>query len=206
MSNLARTSICLASALLVMTSASASAAPRPWIEVAGGQRGDFSWSVEAKRPGGPAGIGKLGAWRPCLQVVTTWWKGPYSYDRTKYRSCTGATGRLSPTEAPLIASGVKPTNPRQAGLSIVGMVFAPRVSSVRVTFAGGSSRTLALRRLTQPQARATGLGRLRYAAFLVRGTWCAERLISLNSSGRALWDSGTNEYDCPTTHPGNLLS
>jgi hypothetical protein len=179
-------------------SATATARPSsPWIEVAGGQLKGFSWLVETKRPGGRAGAGAAGAWRPCLRVVTTWRIGAFSYDRTRYRACTGATGRLSPTEPPLVASGIQPTPPNRAEFSSVGMLFAPAVRSVRVTLAGGHSRTIALKRLSRPQARVSGLGRLRYATFIVRGTWCAERLVSLSKAGRVLWDSGTNEHDCP---------
>jgi hypothetical protein len=174
--------------------------------MASGQRGDFSWSVVASRPSGPSGAGRLGAWRPCLQVVTTLRRSPYSYDRTKYRACTAGTDRLRATEPPLIASSTQVTKSSLAGLSTVGMIFAPGARSVRMTFADGSSTTLALREMTQAEARATGLGRLRYAAFQVRGTWCAERLISLSGSGRALWDSGADEVNCPSNASSELLS
>ena len=197
--------MCLALALLVAMCATATAVSHPWVRMASGQQGDFSWSVVAKRPSGPAVAGRLGAWRPCLQVITTRRYGPYNYDRTKYRACTEATSRLRATEQPLIASAMQLTRSSRAGLTTVGMIFAPRARSVRLTFADGSSRTLTLRELTQAEARATGLRRLRYAAFVVRGTWCAERVISLSGSGKVLWDSGTDEYDCPTNASAELL-
>jgi hypothetical protein len=190
---------------MALSSATVEARPHPWIEIAGGHAEKVVWSVEARRPGGTAGAGPLGTWRPCLRVVTLWRTGPFSYDRTKYRTCTGATRRLSATEPPLIATGIRPANSTRTQLSSVGMLFAPAVSRLRVTLAGDHSKTFALRSLSSRQARASGLRRLRYAAFIARGTWCADRLVSLSASGRVLWDSGANGYDCPGAAAKPLL-
>jgi hypothetical protein len=92
---------------------------------------------------------------------------------------------------------MQPTGSRGAKLSSVGMLFAPAVRAVRVTLAGGRSKTIALPSLSPRQARDSGLGRLRYTGFVIHGTWCVERLVSLSAARRALWDSGTDEYDCP---------
>ena len=76
------------------------------------------------------------------------------------------------------------------------MIFAPEVRRVQITLAGGNRRTIRLDELSPIQARRAGLGRFRYAAFVVHGTWCAEQLVSQNATGKTLWDSGADEYAC----------
>jgi hypothetical protein len=193
-----RTATGLGLAILALMSTPAVAGEGPWIEVAGGEREDFSWSVEARSPDGRADAGSLGARRPCVRVVAKWWLGPYAFNRSRYRSCAEAPGPLSAADPPLIATGMQPARAGRAGLSSVGILLAPAVRRLRVTAGGGISRTLPLHSLHARRGRAGGLGRLRYAAFVVRGTWCAERLVSLGAAGRVLWDSGPTEHECPT--------
>jgi len=51
------------------------------------------------------------------------------------------------------------------------------------------------------QARRLGLGSFRYAAFSIRGVWCAERMVSLGAAGSVLWDSGLDSYPCGAEGP-----
>jgi hypothetical protein len=81
-------------------------------------------------------------------------------------------------------------------MSAVGMIFAPGVRRVRVIFGGGRQETIALSKLDSAEAAASGVAHLRYAAFAIHGTWCAERLVSESASGKTLWDSGTDDYEC----------
>jgi hypothetical protein len=76
-------------------------------------------------------------------------------------------------------------------------ILAPRAAHVvTVTSAPGSSRTIPLHPLEPRQARATNLQRFRYASLVVRGAWCAERVVTRASGGAVLWDSGPPQYPC----------
>jgi hypothetical protein len=188
----------LAAALLaaaVATQASAASRAGGWVGLASGQVGDYVWSVKTKPSEGGPSAGRDGAERPCIYVGTTWEIGPYSYRRSKYRQCAGP-GRLGPSEPPLIASGAQPSTGANVDMTAVGMIFPSVARRVRVTLAGGQAKTIPLHQLSPGQARKAGLRRFRYAAFAVHGIWCAERLVSLDAQGRALWDSGPAEYSC----------
>jgi hypothetical protein len=167
-----------------------------WIGLAGGHLGAFEWSVKVKRPEGRAGAGPLGALRPCLLVGTKYEPGSAGFSRIQYRACAGARGRLGATDPPLLRSGGLTSTRAAAGITTVGMVAAPAVHSIQVATGGGEWRTVRLHRMSRSQAKEAGLGRLRYAAFAVRGVWCSERVITLNAAGHQLWDSGTDEYPC----------
>jgi hypothetical protein len=103
---------------------------------------------------------------------------------------------LTATDGPLIASAGQPSDGASPKITDVGMIFAPEVRRVQITLAGGNRRTIRLDELSPIQARRAGLGRFRYAAFVVHGTWCAEQLVSQNATGKTLWDSGADEYAC----------
>lgn len=171
------------------------AAPRQasWVELASGRAGQYVWSVGVHRPrGATAGT----AARPCLSVTALWRLSRFSYRRTRYRDCAQGPGRLTAADGPVIASAGQPSDSALPKITAVGMVFAPAVRRVRITLAGGRQKTIRLQTLSRVQARESGLGRLRYAAIVVRGTWCAERLVGQGASGKALWDSGTDQYAC----------
>ena len=89
--------------------------------------------------------------------------------------------------------------------SVVGMVSAPTVRRVRITFRGGSEQTIRMQPIRSEQARRLGLGRFRYAAFTIRGVWCAERLVSLSAAGSVLWDSGLDSYRCGAEGPPHFM-
>jgi hypothetical protein len=196
-----RTSIAtaiLGMAFLVFPAVSASAAfaRNSWIGLAGGHLGDYEWTVKVKRPEGPAGAGPQGALRPCLLVGTKWAPSATGFSRSLYRACAGRRGRLRATDPPLMRSGGLAKSGLRAGITAVGMVASPAVQRVRVQLGGGEWRTVRLDRLSRTQASSAKLGRLSYAAFAVRGTWCSERIVTLDAAGDPLWDSGTDEYSC----------
>ena len=186
----------VAATLLLVPQVAAAPAPNPWVGLDSGRVGDLLWSVKAKRPDGAAGQGAKGAKHPCLMVGTTLEVGPLTHLRSKYRMCMGQADDLSPDEPPLIASGVQKSNAQSVEGTAVGMIFSPEVRKVRVEFATGATQTLALSQLSPGQARDAKLHRFRYTAFAVPGLWCAERLVSLDASGKPLWDSGGDDYEC----------
>jgi hypothetical protein len=177
-------------------SASAAFARNAWIGLDGGHLGDYEWSVKVKRPEGPAGAGPQGALRPCLLVGTKWAPGPGGFSRTQYRACAGREGRLRAGDPPLLRSGGLATRGARAGITAVGLVASPAVRRVRVQLGDGSWKTVRLNRLSRDKASTAKLGRLSYAAFAVRGSWCSERIVTVNAAGDPLWDSGTDEYSC----------
>jgi hypothetical protein len=161
-----------------------------------GRLGEYPWSVKAKRSGSEAGTGSRVAKPSCLVVRTKWQLGPYDFRITRFRRCGEDSSRMAATQQPLIVNGEVPRSAAHPKLTAVGMIFSAAVNRVRITFGDGSRRTIQLDRLSSAEARGTGLGRLKYAAFSVRGSWCAERLVSQSATGRTLWDSGIYDLAC----------
>lgn len=167
----------------------------PWLGLADGQMGGFQWSVKVKRPKAPAPTGVDGARRPCLLVGTKFEFSSYSFRRSRYRSCADATDGIRPKDPPLMASGIQPSAaPR--GLTAVGLLVSPKVRRIWVDLTGGRQMTVHLRQMTPKQARAARIRRYRYAAFVVRGEWCAERMITYDGRGRTLYESGEEGFAC----------
>jgi hypothetical protein len=162
----------------------------PWVGLGSGRMGDVLWAVRVAPPGGQASARDARPHRPCLQVGTKWELGRYDYRRSRYQRCIADSARLSPKEAPLIVSGAQASGNMHVRLTAVGMVFAPAARRVEVSLDDGSEMTIPLRRLSPSEERQAGVGRFRYAAFAVRGTWSAARIVARSASGRALWDSG----------------
>jgi hypothetical protein len=168
--------------------ASAISAPAgPWAKLGAEDRGSYHWSVKARTSAAAKG--------PCLLVAASWRSGPLEYHRSTYRECAPAAA-LRRSGPPLIASGAQPSTGASVQMTAIGMIFAPAARSARITFAGGRTETIRLLKFDPAQAGTPELGRFRYAAFAVHGTWCAERLVSLGASGGVLWDSGVDDYDC----------
>jgi hypothetical protein len=189
-------------AATLMSSAAASAGAvgheaGSWLGLVAGHVGEYRWSVETRRP---AGDGHQAARRPCLLVGTIWRIGAFDYQRSKNRECTDSAA-LSPTGPPLVAIGTQPSTGAPVKITAIGMIAAPAVRRIRVTFGDGSKRTIRLAALNPLQKRKAGLGSLRYAGFAIRGEWCAERLVAESASGRTLWDSGTDGYPCADSAP-----
>jgi hypothetical protein len=166
----------------------------PWVELESGTIGGFSWSVGANRAA--AGASDATVERPCLRVGAVWRVGPLSYLRRRSRACAMAPGRPKPTQAPLTATASQPSSGTPSKMSAVGMLVPAAVKRLEVTFADGSTRSMRLHALSPSQARATSLPGYRYAAFVVHGPWCAERIVTLGTGGRTLSDSGLDEFSC----------
>jgi hypothetical protein len=152
-----------------------------------GRVGEYLWSVKAK-PGAES--------TPCLLVGTTWELGRFNYRRSRYRACAGAGDHLTASEPPVIATSVQPVTGSSVDMTAVGMIFPRAARRVRITFSTGRRATIPLHRLHQSQAQTSKLTRFQYAAFAVHGLWCAAQIVSLDSSGKALWDSGMDAYSC----------
>jgi hypothetical protein len=186
-------------ALLVVscaqTASAASAAPAPdsWTGLDNGRVGDYLWEVNAKRK---PGAGSDGAQQPCVQVGTTWELGPFNYRRSRYRACATAAGNLTASDPPLIATGVQPSSGESVDMTAVGMIFGRGVRRVQITLSSGSQETINLHKFSPSQSRSARLNGFEYAAFAIRGLWCAERMISQSATGKTLYDSGTDGFAC----------
>lgn len=165
-----------------------------WVGLKSGRVGDYLWEVKTKRKS--EGGGPQGAERPCLMVGTTWELSPFNYRRSRYRACAGASGHLTAVDPPLIATGVQPSSGEVVDMTAVGMIFAPAARRVRITLSSGRQQTVALHKFSASQARSARLERFEYAAFAIRGIWCAERMVSETAAGKVLWDSGTDGFSC----------
>jgi hypothetical protein len=121
-------------------------------------------------------------------IRAKWELGPFSFRGISYRKCADLAEGLATTAPPLVASGTAPSRGDTTKLTAVGMIFAPAVRSVRITSRGGEVSTVTARRSSSQQSRTAELGRFKYAAFSVRGPWCAASMTTLGSSGRVLWD------------------
>jgi hypothetical protein len=164
---------------------------------------DYAWTVKVK-PGGGQVSRVPQEHGPCVLVDTMWKSGPLEYHRSKYRECGSGQG-LSDAGPPLVATGMRPAGSASGQMSVVGMIAAPAVSRVRITLQGGAEKTIQMQPIDSEQARRLGLGRFRYAAFAIRGVWCAERLVSLGAAGSVLWDSGLDAYRCGAGGPPHFM-
>jgi hypothetical protein len=173
-----------------------STASHRWLTLGAGNAGAYHWSVKVKRHEGAAGAGPQGARRPCLLVGDSRRVGRFSFDRNTYRQCIVSSDRLTSTAPPLIGTAVQAGGRASSKLTTVGMVFAPAARRVRVTLAGDHTATFRLRKMTPGQARVAKLAPLRYAALVLHGAWCAERVVSESATGKTLWESGPSESAC----------
>jgi hypothetical protein len=156
-----------------------------WIALDGGRLGAYQWSVKAKSSADP-----------CILVGIKRQFGPYSFQRSRNRRCAEDSARLAANAPPLIVSGAVTAAGSRPKLTAVGMIFPAAIRRVRIVHSDGTTATIPLDRLSSDQARGSSLGQFRYAAFSVRGPWCAERLIGQGASGRTLWDSGSDTASC----------
>jgi hypothetical protein len=175
-------------ALSVLFAAPAISASRgSWSKLAAEDRGSYHWAVKASA--------KAATKRLCLLVAASWRSGQLEYHRSAYRECAPTAG-LSRSGPPLIASATQPSSEAPVQMSAIGMIFPSAARRVRITLFGGKTETLQLRGFEPVHARGVELPPLRYAAFAIRGEWCAERLVGLSANGTVLWDSGVDDYVC----------
>lgn len=198
----ASTLILLGGLLLGVACSHAATGP-PWMKLETSRGSDYAWTVKVK-PGGGQVSRVPEAPGPCVLVDTMWRSGPLEYHRNKYREC-GSGQALSDVSPPLVATGMRPAGGGSGQMSVVGMIAAPAVRRIRITFRDGAEETIQMRPMDSEQAQRMGLGRFRYAAFAIRGVWCAERLVSLGEGGSVLWDSGLDSYRCGTGGPPHFM-
>ncbi|MGA8746453.1 MAG: hypothetical protein WB507_11390 [Solirubrobacterales bacterium] len=152
--------------------------------------------MKVKDLAGHSGAAAQGSERPCILVGASSRTNRFSFARSSSRQCAEPSDPLMASSAPLLATAAQPSDSASAKLTAVGMIFGAAVRRVQIAEDGGRLTTIHLRRLPPSAARAAALPPLRYAAFTVHGTWCAERLVSLGVTGSTLWDSGPGEYPC----------
>jgi hypothetical protein len=167
----------LALALLLGLVTSAEAAS--WTRLKQGRSGVYAFAVEAKRGG--AGL--------CLRVSVLHRHGPFSFDRTRFRSCTEGVG-LHAGAAPLFAGGAQLGGASGSGLSVFAALFAPSVRSAWIGLEEGGAGT-PVSRLEPSEAGSLGLERAGLGVVVVDGASCATRALSRSAGGALLWDSGT---------------
>lgn len=192
-----------ASAVLLVGAASASAAfyspagavaqpsrqARIEVPLGSGNMGRHNWTVKAIRPIGPA-KGPRARRRPCLETRIE--RGSLF---VSIEGCYWNSEYLTPASEPLILATRRPFLSPDPTMTAVGMAFPPAATHFKAVFADGSEETIHLRLLKLRQARRVGQTRFRYAAFAVKGSWCPERLVSLNADEQPLWESV--ELRCP---------
>jgi hypothetical protein len=181
---------------------SSAAPPTP---LAAGQRGSYSWALEASRLAGP---------RPCLSVAITHNHGPFSYDRSRFRECAPGAPGLSRAAQPLLVGGTHLGAAAGPRMTVFGVLAAPGTRRVRVTVSAGLATASLSARLKPISLRASPAEGLRFALLALPGRHCIERLATVGASGRALWHGTPGEHGCgepeaatedpPTSSPSSL--
>ena len=175
----------LLAALLLGGSIAEAASPgsRSWTVVDVGRSGSHSWVVNVRRD---EGSGRL-----CVRVGITVKHGPISFGRSRFRQCSDDSTRLTAKSPPLLAGGALFGRVGSPAMTVLGLVLAPAAHQVRATFSDGTVKTAPARRPTTSQLRKLGAGEIRYAVIAIRGTRCAERVVSRDSHGKGLgWARG----------------
>jgi hypothetical protein len=166
-----------------------------WIVLDSGRLGDQVWSIKAMRGSGGSSSRAGGARESCIAIGAITKLGPLSFHRSSYRHCDSLPTRSTTAGSPLVASGVFSGQEKGQELTAVGMIFPSSVRRARVTFSDGSSTLIKAEKLDTEEARKAALNEYRYAAFSVRGPWCATGLTSISRTGRTLW-SGPIDTPC----------
>jgi hypothetical protein len=97
--------------------------------------------------------------------------------------------------APAVKRGILRTvsvsgaNAGTVAMTVVGGAFNLAVKSVEVTSFDGTTERLVPRKVPASRAAGSTVANFRYLAFAVRGPWCAERLVTIGSDGRPLWET-----------------
>lgn len=74
-------------------------------------------------------------------------------------------------------------------MTVIGGAFNVAVKSVEVTLFDGKTERLVPRRVPRSRAGGSTVANFRYLAFAIRGPWCVERLVTLDSAGRPLFET-----------------
>jgi hypothetical protein len=166
-------------ALVLVLGLAAPARGAAWTRLERGRSGAFAFVVEARRGAG-AGL--------CLRVSVLDRQGPFSFDRSRFRSCAAPGAELGAHSAPLFAGGAQLGRGAGSGLSVFAGLFAPAVRGAWLGLDDGG-RAIHF----QPPGDAeigAGVGPVRLGVVVLDGAACPTRAISRGSGGAVLWDSG----------------
>jgi hypothetical protein len=184
----------LALVLTVAAASDAHAFPASWSPLSGGQQGRYSWAVKVGSRDG-AGLSREVP-TPCLRIAITIRHGRFSRDRSIFRGCAAAPGRLRRSDPPLLAGGSQLGPTDRAGMTVFGIATGPAARQVHLTFADGGDAVAALRPIGSAGSPATGVGNLRYAVLALPGVHCIERMVSRSADGTALWEGAPEGHSC----------
>jgi hypothetical protein len=124
------------------------------------------------------------------------------YTVGEFGVCYGEPEFLTATGEPLLVA--RPILQRGGSSAVaVGFAAAPAAKKVELRNSDGTRRIIDLRRLNRFQARKTRMERFSYAAFVLRGRWCIDQLITLNSEGKPLWESAAQRCSAEDQARGN---
>ncbi len=162
---------------LVACPAAAAGSPgvNPTVLIGHGHIGQRHWFVAAAQDGNRKGI--------CFETG--------AYVRTPRNGVDGG-GQCS---APAVKRGILQTVPMPGAradttaMTVVGGAFNTAVKSVEVTLFDGTTELLSPRKVSASRAGGSTVANFRYLAFAVRGPWCVERLVTLGSAGRRLFET-----------------
>jgi hypothetical protein len=161
-----------------------------WTALAQGRSGAYAWRVQAER-GERSGV--------CLRVSVLYRHSPFSFERSRFRSCDAPGSELRAAAAPLFAGGAQ-LGGGGPGLSVFAALFAPAVRSAWLGLEAGGVG-VPVRGLETGEATGLGLGRAGLGVVVLEGGRCATRAISRGAGGAALWDSGA-ELGCGAFEAG----
>jgi hypothetical protein len=166
-------------ALVLVLGLAATARGAAWTRLERGRSGAFAFVVEA-RHSASAGL--------CLRVSVLDRHGPFSFERSRFRSCAAPGAELGARTAPLFAGGAQLSPGPGSGLSVFAALFAPAVHGAWLGLDDGG-RAIRFRPLGDAEVGA-GLGRVRLGVVVLDRAACPTRAISRGSGGGVLWDSG----------------
>lgn len=179
----------LALLVLVCPSLALAASPSPApMPLGAGQRGSYAWSVKASRLVGP---------RPCVSVAITHRHGPFSFDRSRFHECAGAPPGLTRSAPPLLVGGIH-LGGDGSRMTVYGILASAATRTVRATLSDGLEEARVSARLTPValRARANRARGLRFAAIVLPGRHCVERLAAEGPRGRVLWQGTPTDHAC----------
>ncbi len=146
-------------ALVLVLGLAATARGAAWTRLERGRSGAHAFVVEARR-GADTGL--------CLRVSVLDRHGPFSFDRSRFRSCAAPGAELGARRAPLFAGGAQLGRGAGSGLSVFAALFAPGVRSAWLGLEAGGV-AVAVRGLDPGEAAALGLGRAGLGVVVVEG-------------------------------------
>jgi hypothetical protein len=148
-----------------------------------GNAGPYSWTVRS-------GVGAGGGL--CLEVAIARRRGPFAYDRSRFRGCAK---RLTAKGPPLIVGGSQLSGDK-AGMTVLALAVGPGVDRVRLVFSDGARRAISAMPLSTVGGNARRRA-LRYAVFATAARRCLSKVVGEDGDGRRLWADGGGDACLP---------